>query len=1030
MKKRTRLLCFILMLSLVIPILSSLPLASSAANTGGNSNEARYTQKIVSVVYDNSGSMRNENRIPAAKYSLSMLMSMLSTEDLLYILPMNDSDIFDVELKDPDRNGVIDTLLNRSEFGPIGGYTPSDSMSKAVSALVSEGLKDQAHLTESDPDKEYWLIILSDGAFNVKSATSSPMQNLSNNTATQAKEVADSVTNYPTLNTVYLSFGANATDISGEKVITDNPKINAYCKVPPSASGSGNLVDVMQKLASQISGRYPLENYSVNGNTVTVDLSKIPFSLASISVIAQNCGTTLKSLKYTTDDGNEVAVTTSKECVISPWSLPGVQAGCSFEVQSSGVIMGGKLELTFHGAIDPNMITIFAEPALSISHYYEAFIDSSWQKVDMQYINAKLGEGKEIKVGYEVREQVNNTVVDLSQVFGDVSAKVHYGSGTSAKTYDMQKGQTDPIPLIIGSNPITVEVSVMDGQYTLRQSDIITVEKYPEYYRVESSGDTVIPKGGTSASAIFTVFIDNKAASRDQLKDYKCSAVASDSAGNTLFTKELSPAADGTMTVKLDVEVNKFDVYSIKFTVVSPENLSREATHDITYAPETFDLKVSGADHISKTQYELETNQDSFTFTLETNGQPFPLTNSVSTYQLLVDGIDMTESASVSGNTLTYTPTKDNLKDIINHPGEKEVKLIITGKQGYDSLSTNTSAKLTIIKTVYTVVPHSASIKDIDRFNLSKTKSVLYFTVNRDGAPISFDELKAIYKNKEIKVEVDKLFKNPFLPAGHKVGIEQLKDDGTAVVTVKVTKDMPTWFEWHFSAFITGGQKDVTVSYGSIKGSDSFNVVDSSLFQHILRITLLILVILYFIHLIIALIGQFIVKPLPSGYLVYISPGYTMISEININLAKTAGLYALWAAIRFLVPFFEFWDQPLWFQDPGLGEYPVRFNRKEGFVFNPSDDDTYYRAALTSAYNSSYGAFTSAVLAGESVDFETFVMDRMRLKKLSLIDVFRKSNTNPLHSDGYYDVMGKYATFGTDFAGKQAVDTFMTFIQI
>lgn len=53
----------------------------SAAQT--SEAETSYKRKIISVVYDNSGSMEVQSRINYAQYSLQILLSMLGSGDIL-----------------------------------------------------------------------------------------------------------------------------------------------------------------------------------------------------------------------------------------------------------------------------------------------------------------------------------------------------------------------------------------------------------------------------------------------------------------------------------------------------------------------------------------------------------------------------------------------------------------------------------------------------------------------------------------------------------------------------------------------------------------------------------------------------------------------------------------------------------------------------------------------------------------------------------------------------------------------------------
>ena len=111
-------------------------------------NNVNYKQKIVSVVYDDSGSMGNypsEQRPQLARYSLQMLASMLSTQDELIVCPMNkwntSNPSFTVNLKATDREAEFNSkIVNNSALSPTGG-TPKGSIGAGVKELVKRGLK-------------------------------------------------------------------------------------------------------------------------------------------------------------------------------------------------------------------------------------------------------------------------------------------------------------------------------------------------------------------------------------------------------------------------------------------------------------------------------------------------------------------------------------------------------------------------------------------------------------------------------------------------------------------------------------------------------------------------------------------------------------------------------------------------------------------------------------------------------------------------------------------------------------------------
>jgi len=175
MKRCKKFLALLLLLAMLAALATAIPVATGAATDPGTSagTQTRYTQKIVSVVYDNSGSMLqsvngSEERTHPATYSLAMLMSLLNERDEMILMPMNNAptDGLKVDLSDPDRNAVLNKIVNDPVLNAASGQgTPKNSMTRAINQLKQRGLKDEQNLIDSDPSKEYWLVILTDGGF-------------------------------------------------------------------------------------------------------------------------------------------------------------------------------------------------------------------------------------------------------------------------------------------------------------------------------------------------------------------------------------------------------------------------------------------------------------------------------------------------------------------------------------------------------------------------------------------------------------------------------------------------------------------------------------------------------------------------------------------------------------------------------------------------------------------------------------------------------------------------------------------------
>ena len=896
-------------------LLSSLIFPATAADTSGGGN-ARYTQKIVAVIYDDSGSMNDDPiREPAARYSLEMLMALLDERDQMAIVPMNGKgNNINVDLASPNRDAELDRVITLPQLIARDGQgTPHASMGHAINYLKGHGLKSSADLWASEQDKEYWMVILTDGAFDSLSGC-----------LTAADTVAYYIKDYPTLHTVYVGFGAGAVDLS-TPVYT---KIMEPYKFTPYKTAETELAGVIQSISNQMSGRYPLANtdYSVSGNKVIVNLDKAgstlsAISLSSISLIAQNCGATVKSATY-----NGKSITVAKPSVIVPEKLLGMKAGFACEVAGAPFFKGGELVFEFTAPVTPDKLSIFAEPALSISYYIECMVNSSWQRVDMQYINEHLTPADEIRVGYEVREQASGGLVDLEKTFGATTSSVTY-----ART-KYQMGQN--IPLKVGVHELNVEVSVMDGAYVLRDSDTCSIEDNPDNYRVTVDPEEVIT--GTSAKAVYTVYVNNKPATKDILRDYTYKVSATDDAGNVI-EMPTTIDNDGKITAVLTVKQGSYGVYTVKFDVTSPYNISRSITHDVKYYPPALTLAVSGSDHLSFKQHDLTDNTTPLSFELFADGDPFTFDDRMVTYSLLVDGVNVSSSVTTDGNRLTYIPHSDNLGAIVNSVGDKQVVLTVQSR-GDTSVQDTAKATLSIVKTIFTVEALNYGNQTIDRFNLKETDAAAYFAIRRDETPIPEDELQTILDSQQLTITESGQFGWMFwLPCGLEYSVENA--GGVPAIAVKVVSDMPSYFDWHLSALIFKDAAPITATYADSSDTADLAFEPSNIMTHIFRIIMLLLE----IHMVFWLLGFLLHSKLrlPTGAFVVFLPFPYIVPVNNTPLKRI-----LWHWQRLLVPFCILPQRPPSIPCDGIA---LGHNLKGGFLYKITGNGFVFRATCATA---------------------------------------------------------------------------------
>ncbi len=978
MTKRKRLLAIAVLLALIWSLIAATPI-SAQANSGGDS---LYTKKIVAVVYDNSGSMTDTHeRAPAALYSLSILMSMLSEQDTMFIYPMNHKNnvnngsfYIDVDLSDEDsRQKVINDI---TEYGtedngvlkPQRGGTPSESLTNSIELL-------QSYLNNNKADEECWLVVLTDGQFDTDGVDGETTEEK------QANVLNNAVKEYPNLHTIYLSFGNNdkdTVDISDVEIIKNNPQITCYCQIPEvkSLAGEGEdyLATVMEKVANQIASRYTVDNSSyvkVNGDTVTVDLADLGFSLSSVSVIAQNCGATIESVSYS----GTTSVKTQKVCTIEPTDAlaKGLKSGCTFEVApTNGYLSGGELTLKFDGPVDPTCLSVIAEPALDVEMYIEGYVSGEWKEMTADEVNQKLHTGDKIRVGYRVNEKANGKGIDLQKVFGgNVVFDASITNANNSKSEKASANATCEFILDEGENLVNINVSVLNGAYNLRDSEVFNIRSGPNPTEdfITASGPDSIPDGGTTADITFSITLGGAPATKDALKDYEITYYITNGAGENLKTETVKKPDSGEIIVPLEVVQNQFDTYTVTLEAVKKDDASfaLSASHTVKYELNELTLTYTGSSGLIITQYNLNSNTQGYTFELTANGQPFNIDSSIS-YTVTVGDKDVTAAATVDGNKLTYIPAQSNLGSLVDISGDHEVIASIRSL-AYPDLTSSASSVLTIDKTLVVIEPVDGQ-PNIDRFNLATTDAVLYFKVLRDDVPLNYNDMMSYLNSGLFNVEASSLFTNPLLPAGLK-DPEVVEANGIAVLAIRPTSDMSPYFDWHMSAFIFGKNAEVTVRVGDDTPSaprctQEFNLLSSNPLVHIFRIFVLLVELAVLAYIITYIVGFFVAKPLPKGMFVTVpTVDDPMPRTKKVNM--TPWPIIKWHLLRFVQPHKVLQNQPIDGQAPSLRgctfvskpkgnpgiciQTTNRSNLREGELFNGAFDTAWhtYTAALPGA---------------------------------------------------------------------------------
>lgn len=815
----------------LLSALVALPVPSRAEETDTSD---LYTKKVVSVLYDNSGSMEDEdNRRYYALYALRMLISLLGEGDQLVVTPMNidrytavNSTAYGtwVDLSDPDREAAMAGVINKMSATPEGG-TPASSIKQAAEQLVEAGMQPVGPNEEETDDKsEYWLVILTDGYFDKQSVVE--------------ETITEYSTKYRSFRTIYLTFGSEPTedDSQYDAYLATQATLSRLTATTPttvySATPVTSLSGVMQSIANQLSGRYTAKesDYTVSGNRVTVDLDHLGYAVRNISVLAQNCGAKVESATY-----NGVPIDVTRPCVITPTgpiaqsatNPDGLANGFSGVLVGNPTFSGGKIELVFDKAVNTGgaTVAILVEPALYLTTYMEYQKDGKWYVGDAQYVNSHMQPGEQIRVGYRVLEAGTDREISFGEIFGEATSKVTYAGETFAAG--------EGFALVKGTNEISLAVSVMNGAYTMYATTLCVIEENPLYYRLDASEPTYIDGDAAKTQTIITPYVNNKPMTEGELAAYTYTVTLKTADGTELPVSHRTEG--GKIIVTANVTGNPFGEYTLYCRIRSEKGISRDCTKAVRYYPKTISVTTEGETALSMTQFGAESNTAGYLFRLTAEGAALTFDNPLIRYSLISGNADLTAGAVATGDTLTYVPTTATLGALAGKDGEHRITLKVW-LDGVSGLESTAEVRLTLAPTSFVILPLESSKAPIDRFALGKNQTSTYFRVLRDGASLSAEELAAAIENGDLTFSAP-MYENGLLPAGQEVTVETV--DGLPAVRVRTVSDQPGILSF-FTAMLMGGKdQTVTALYGSATAEDTVSIAKASFMDYFLPLSVI-----------------------------------------------------------------------------------------------------------------------------------------------------------------------------------------------
>ena len=426
------------------------------------SAESLYIRKIVSVVYDDSGSMKGD-KAKYANYAMKSFCGMLNSEDQLFITYMNSGKNKTTTEKIDLSSGNIQSSVNNIRDNSYGG-TPFGAVEQAYNTLKS--------VADSNPNTQYWLVVITDGEFDGLSNDSDSLGNSRELDTRFSGYVASKMPNGTNPQLTFLSIGTKASHP------TQNQSKGIYVYSAENASG---IIKAMSDMADRISGRTRLQKSNISkidDKTIQVS-SAIP--LLNIAAFTQ--GSNAKLVNVSFNDG--VSIPISRSVSLSYPNDSDLVGGAFLVGDSKKIIDAGTYNMTFDKEVDIENVIVLFEPALEVKM---ALMLNNKKVTDYQALDDVM-EGDKISVSYQIYEMGTDKVISPSllppgtkfeaTVFEDGNiASQNSGDDMRLPEYTLNKVNTEvKVAVIIeGFNPIEYSIKFTPTEYTKRHFYTMSAE--------------------------------------------------------------------------------------------------------------------------------------------------------------------------------------------------------------------------------------------------------------------------------------------------------------------------------------------------------------------------------------------------------------------------------------------------------------------------------------------------------------------------------------------------------------------------
>lgn len=463
-------------LSIILIVLLSL---AFAPQTNAESTPVR-SRRIVSVMYDDSGSMTGDTWI-SANYAMQAFTAMLNKEDTLYISYMSENGPDDgidditrtIDLNNPQTE--VDSIRSHNEQG----WTPLNTLKNSFSALTGEN--------DTNPNTEYWLVAFTDGDFNgVKTSE----------VTTLLKTYAETEMPNGTKAKIFFMTIPDGVHNIDEYTPSDSGMSNIDIRKAKSMS---DVTENIFSVAAEISGRY-----RVTGNDLSMPDSKTitvsaDLPLFNIGVLTQNSDVKVESITYNKEKsipiksdvsikapGKEILAVSDSD-ILSDEAL-NMQGRAVIAGQNNNTLPAGKYTISFSDSLNESDAAILLEPAVELR--IQLFKDGS--PVDDSYEVTENETGLSVHAAlYEYGS--NNEVLPSMMPDGVIFSITHSENGAEIESDDSLS--LDTLTVTSGENTIIASAS-LPGFFNLTAEKSFVTET-PVVVRIDAE---VYPDGSERLS--------------------------------------------------------------------------------------------------------------------------------------------------------------------------------------------------------------------------------------------------------------------------------------------------------------------------------------------------------------------------------------------------------------------------------------------------------------------------------------------------------------------------------------------------